>query len=125
MRNLVIILGDQLNDDSAVYDGFEPNKDAVWMAEVSATAPTAAMRDYERSQTSRGRCVVYRRLDDRTNSRSLGKELQRSILRLKPKGLLVAEPSDGRERAELERAARECGLELEIRGVAQPGLKPS
>ena len=35
MRNLVIVLGDQLNDDSAVFDGFERNKDAVWMAEVA------------------------------------------------------------------------------------------
>ena len=38
MRNLVIVLGDQLNEDSAVYDGFDRTKDAIWMAEVAEEA---------------------------------------------------------------------------------------
>ncbi|MEI6535992.1 MAG: cryptochrome/photolyase family protein, partial [Verrucomicrobiaceae bacterium] len=35
MRNLIIILGDQLNSDSAALDNFDPAKDAIWMAEVA------------------------------------------------------------------------------------------
>ena len=34
-RNLVIVLGDQLNADSAAFDGFECERDGVWMAEVA------------------------------------------------------------------------------------------
>ena len=34
-RRLVLVLGDQLNRDSAAFDGFDPACDAVWMAEVA------------------------------------------------------------------------------------------
>ena len=34
-RHLVIVLGDQLDDDSAAFDGFDAEQDAVWMAEVT------------------------------------------------------------------------------------------
>ncbi|MFW6342992.1 MAG: cryptochrome/photolyase family protein, partial [Halothiobacillaceae bacterium] len=34
MRDLVVILGDQLDQDSAVFDDFDPAQDRVWMAEV-------------------------------------------------------------------------------------------
>ena len=40
MRNLIIILGDQLNADSAAFDGFDPSVDAVWMAEVARESNT-------------------------------------------------------------------------------------
>lgn len=127
MRNLVIVLGDQLNDDSAVYDGFERSKDAVWMAEVAEesthvwshkariTLFLSAMRHYEQRTTQRGFCVVYRRLDDRTNTHSLRQELLRSIAQLKPSGLVVVEPGDYRVREHLESAAKEAGVPLEIR----------
>ena len=39
-RNLVIVLGDQLNADSAAFDDFDLNQDAVWMAEVVAESTT-------------------------------------------------------------------------------------
>ena len=34
MRNLVLILGDQLDHASAAFDDFDPENDTVWMAEV-------------------------------------------------------------------------------------------
>ena len=34
IRNLVIVLGDQLDAGSAAFDGFDPAQDAVAMAEV-------------------------------------------------------------------------------------------
>ncbi|CAG0960454.1 partial (6-4) photolyase, partial [Anaerolineae bacterium] len=34
-RHLVLVLGDQLNQNSAAFDGFDPARDAVWMAEVA------------------------------------------------------------------------------------------
>lgn len=106
MRNLVIVLGGQLNDDSAVYDGFDRTRDSVWMAEES-TLP--AVRRFERRMTALGRCVVYRGGED------LKKDLLRSIAQFQPERLVVLEPGDCRVRADLEAAAREAGVTLEIR----------
>ena len=38
MRNLVLILGDQLDPAGSAFDGFDPDLDAVWMAEVEHEA---------------------------------------------------------------------------------------
>jgi deoxyribodipyrimidine photolyase-related protein len=35
LRNLVLVLGDQLDPDAAAFDGFDADLDAVWMAEVA------------------------------------------------------------------------------------------
>jgi deoxyribodipyrimidine photolyase-related protein len=35
IRNLVVVLGDQLDADSAAFAEFDPARDAVWMAEVA------------------------------------------------------------------------------------------
>ena len=34
VRHLVIVLGDQLDEDSSALTDFDPQQDAVWMAEV-------------------------------------------------------------------------------------------
>jgi len=34
-RHLVLVLGDQLDEASAAFDGFDPACDSVWMAEVA------------------------------------------------------------------------------------------
>lgn len=34
-RDLVVVLGDQLDIDAAAFDDFDPARDAVWMAEVA------------------------------------------------------------------------------------------
>ena len=40
LRRLVVVLGDQLDADSAAFDGFDPAQDAVWMCEARAVLPT-------------------------------------------------------------------------------------
>ncbi len=35
VRNLVVVLGDQLTTSSAAFAGFDPALDRVWMAEVA------------------------------------------------------------------------------------------
>ena len=74
MRNLIIILGDQLNEDSAAFDGFDSDMDGVWMAEVaqestrvwSSKPRTAiflsAMRHFRDRLTSKRMDVFYREL---------------------------------------------------------------
>ena len=31
LRNLIIVLGDQLDPESTVFEGFEPGRDLVWI----------------------------------------------------------------------------------------------
>ena len=38
MRNLILVLGDQLDHTSAAFDGFDSENDVVWMAEVEEEA---------------------------------------------------------------------------------------
>ena len=35
VRHLIVVLGDQLDRDSAAFDGFDARRDRVWMAEVA------------------------------------------------------------------------------------------
>ena len=35
LRQLVVVLGDQLDLDVSAFDGFDPAQDVVWMAEVA------------------------------------------------------------------------------------------
>ncbi|MGL6289391.1 MAG: cryptochrome/photolyase family protein, partial [Silanimonas sp.] len=75
LRHFVLVLGDQLNLDSAAFDGFDPAQDAVWMAEVAhestqvwSTKPRiavflAAMRHARDALRAKGFPVHYRELD--------------------------------------------------------------
>ena len=117
-RHLVLILGDQLNIDSAVFDGFDPKQDAVWMAEVTSEANhvwshkariaifLAAMRHFRDELRNRGFTVHYTELTDST----FALELARSISHLKPAKAIVVEPGEWRVREELRRAVP--GLEI-------------
>jgi len=72
--NLILILGDQLNRSSAVFDGFDPSCDQVWMAEVVEESThvwshkarivlfLSAMRHFRDQLRAEGMRVVYRSL---------------------------------------------------------------
>jgi deoxyribodipyrimidine photolyase-related protein len=75
MRNLILVLGDQLDAKSAAFDGFDAKRDAVWMAEVSGEAEhvwlhkariaifLAAVRHFRDELRARGVTVHYTELD--------------------------------------------------------------
>ena len=118
MRNLILVLGDQLDAKSAAFDGFDPKLDAVWMSEVTGEAThvwshkariaifLAAMRHFREELRNRGFTVHYTELTDST----FAGELARSISRLKPAKVIVVEPGEWRVREELQRAVP--GLEI-------------
>jgi len=127
VRNLILILGDQLNRDAAAFDGFDPTQDAVWMAEVRAEAThawshkcriaifLASMRHFRLSLEAEGIAVHYRNLDDAGNLHSFEAELAATARKLKPRNLIVTEPGEWRVRENLKGAAAELKLPLEIR----------
>jgi deoxyribodipyrimidine photolyase-related protein len=118
MHSLIVVLGDQLDPQSAAFDGFDARLDAVWMAEVTGEAEhvwshkariaifLAAMRHFRDELRARGVTVHYRELCDST----FGAELTKSVRQLQPQRVIVVEPGEWRVQEELQRAAP--GLEI-------------
>lgn len=127
MRDLVLVLGDQLDLDAAAFDGFDAAQDAVWMAEVAEESThvwssqprialfLAGMRHFAEALREAGRPLHYRRLDDPGTRDSLAAQLAADIAALKPQRLVLTRPGDWRVLQALERVAREAGLPCELR----------
>lgn len=127
IRNLVLVLGDQLNADSLALQDFDPNLDAVWMAEVMqesthvksskqrTTVFLSAMRHYAASLRSQGWHLIYIELNAEHNSGSLGGELAKAIAQWQPKQLIVTAPGEWRVLQDLRSVARAHELPLDIR----------
>lgn len=126
-RNLVIVLGDQLNTDSAAFDGFDRQQDVVWMAEVAEESThvwthkariavfLCGMRHFRDSLKRRKFSVNYSELDDRGNKGTLSAELEASVSRLKPQRLLLVQPGSWRVRQSFVEMADKLNIDLEIR----------
>ncbi len=119
VRNLVVVLGDQLDPHSAAFDGFDKQRDSVWMAEVAEEATQvwshkariatflSAMRHFRNSLKKRGIAVEYRQLDDRENRGDFVAEFEAAVERLHPEQIIMVEPGEWRvKRAFKETAAR-------------------
>ena len=140
MRNLILVLGDQLDPDSAAFDGFDPTQDVVWMAEVahesrkvwSSKPRTAfflsAMRHHREWLIARGFRVIYReftqeggrwREPDGTSTPSKAETLAAALAecapKLNPKRWILTEPGEWEVRSTLQQTAEALGLPLEIR----------
>ena len=133
-RNLILVLGDQLNRNSAAFDGFDPRADLVWMAEVAEesthvwthkariTMFLAAMRHFRDRLAAEGITVDYHELATTRRARepaSLADALRASLARLgkagrAPERLVCVEPGEWRVRQALEAAAAKAGLPLDI-----------
>jgi len=120
-------LGDHLDLASSAFDGFEPESDAVWMAEAAEESThvwshqarialfLTAMRHFRDALLARKWTVHYRELDDVGNAGSLVKELGASVKKLCPRKIIMVEPGDWRVQEALKAAAKSHGVELEIR----------
>jgi deoxyribodipyrimidine photolyase-related protein len=126
-RHLVVVLGDQLDAQSAAFEGFDPRADVVWMAEVDQESThvwshkarialfLSAMRHFRDALRRRGIRVHYRQLDDPDNRHSLEAELEAAVRRFGPQKLLVVEPGEWRVEQRLGAAAGAAGVTLEVR----------
>lgn len=126
-RTLVLVLGDQLNEGSAAFDGFDPERDAVLMVEVKHEAVHipqhkhrlilffAAMRHFRDQLRARNYLVHYAELDAEHNRGSFGREVTRWVHEIRPRELVVAQPGDYRVHAELLAALQDEGCSIDIR----------
>ncbi|MFM8980508.1 MAG: cryptochrome/photolyase family protein [Planctomycetia bacterium] len=126
-RQLVLVLGDQLDERSAALDGLDPRTDRVWMAEVAGESThvwsgkarialfLSAMRHFRDTLRARGLPVEYVDLEEEGNTQSLAGELARALQRLRPGRVVVVEPGEWRVAQDLARVAAEAGVPLEVR----------
>ncbi len=117
LRRLVVICGDQLDAESAVFDGFDPARDAILMTEAAEEATYlrqhkkklvlffAAMRHFAEGQRAEGRTVLYRRLDDEGAPETLADSLALAVSDHAPEEIVLARPGDWRVLQALTAAA--------------------
>ena len=130
MRNYVIVLGDQLDRTSAAFDGFDADRDAVWMAEVEEEATYlkqhrlrisvffSLMRHFRDDLLGRGYEVHYHaQTADRSadRGRSFREVLRKDVGKHKPDRLIVVQPGDHRVLTDLREEADDLGVPLEVR----------
>ncbi|MBM4204124.1 MAG: cryptochrome/photolyase family protein [Gammaproteobacteria bacterium] len=126
VRNLVIVLGDQLDLDAAVFDGFDPAQDAVWMAEADEESThvwsskqriaifLAAMRHFAQALRAAGRPLHYSRLDDADTHGSLAAALRAALEKLNPQRVLMTAPGEWRVLQAFKGVVEQAGLTLQI-----------
>jgi len=127
VRSLVLVLGDQLDATAAVFDDFDPARDALWMAEVAAESEhvwtgkprivmfLAAMRHFRDAQRALGRTVHYIELEAPDNTHALASELARAVAQLKPERLVMTEAGEWRVQEAIAEAVKAAGLPLDVR----------
>ncbi len=124
-RRLVVVLGDQLNADSATFDDFDKQHDVLWMAEVAAESThvwshkarialfLAAMRLFRDARRKDGYTVDYTQLDEGAAD-SLGAELSKAVRRHRPEMLTMVHAGEWRVQQEIEQTANAAGIQLEV-----------
>jgi deoxyribodipyrimidine photolyase-related protein len=118
-RNLVLVLGDQLDEKSAAFDGFDPQQDRVLMIEAAEEAThvwshktrivmfLSAMRHFAESLRKRKWSVDYQE-----QQKSLAAGLKAALKEHKPQQVVMVEPGDFRVVESLKAA---CSVKLDVR----------
>ncbi len=130
VRNLVLILGDQLDHRFAAFDEFNRGNDIVWMAEVDEETThvwchkqrialvLSAMRHFRDRLRKKYRTVGYHELQKQASKDrdgSFTEVLRQDVKQLRPDLLVDVEPGGFRVQTQLQSCADELGIELEIR----------
>lgn len=125
VRTLVVVLGDQLDQNSAAFEDYDDERDGVLMMEVenesrhveSHTQRTvlflSAMRHFALELAGRGKRVRYVTLDQRGNTGSFDGEVERAVKMLGPERIRLVRPGEWRV-LEMAESWEDLGVEVEI-----------
>ncbi|WP_219209343.1 cryptochrome/photolyase family protein [Variovorax boronicumulans] len=123
MRNLVVVLGDQLSLSSVAFEGFDAARDRVWMAEVpeeSEHVPStkmrtalflSAMRHFADALAARGLPLDYLRLGAHPFA-SIEEALARTLARERPEALVMVDAGEWRLEQAIARTCQAAGVRL-------------
>jgi deoxyribodipyrimidine photolyase-related protein len=126
LRNLVVVLGDQLSLSSAAFDGFEAAHDRVWMAEVreeSEHVPStkmrtaiflSAMRHFAAALSAQGMPVDCLKLGEHRFA-SIESALADALSRRRPRAVVMVEAGEWRLEQAVARACEAAGVRLVLR----------
>ena len=126
MDVLRVVLGDQLSRDVAALQGLNPKRDAVLMMEVRDETEyvphhkqklvliLSAMRHFAAELRDTGIQVEYVNLDDSENTGSFTSEVQRAVDRLKPRKLVITEPSEWRVQEMVDGWGADLSIPMEV-----------
>ncbi len=108
VRQIIVILGDQLSPDNPALRSADPSQDIVFMAEVGGEATyvrhhpqkialiLSAMRHFAQELRENGWTVHYTTLDDPENHQTLGAEIIKIAAQHKCTKITLTEPSEWR-----------------------------
>jgi deoxyribodipyrimidine photolyase-related protein len=125
-RTLVLVLGDQLDRESAVWEGFDARQDVVcmfeaaaeqevaWTSKARAVMFLAAMRHFRDALADKGVTVRYRQLDQAGAPSSLEEGLAQAIRELGPKRVRCVRPGRHGLIRSLSEASERASRELEL-----------
>ena len=124
-RRLLLILGDQLNADSHVFDGCDPGRDLVWLCEAPSEAThvpshkarttlfLAGMRHFRERLRADGLRVRYLALDTHDHP-SIDAALAADLTALAPQEVRVVQPGEHRIQQALEQTCADAGVALRV-----------
>lgn len=126
MRDLVLILGDQLSPNLSSLRRTDKSRARLLMAEVMEEAAYvphhkkklafafSAMRHHGAALKKAGWQLTYRKLEETGKEGSLAREVARAVQEHRPQRLLVTEPGEYRLKKEMESWAERFSLPVEI-----------
>ncbi len=122
----MLVLGDQLDEKASCLEGFDPQQDAIWMAEVDEESThvmsskqrscvfLSAMRHFAQYVQKQNWPLTYTLLDAQDNTGTLAGELDKAILQYMPQGLVMTAPGDWRVLQSLRGVVLRHGLTLDL-----------
>ena len=120
LRHLIVVLGDQLDRQAAVFDDFDPAQDAVWMCEAAEEAThvwcsqqrlavfLSAMRHFAQALRDEGWPVLY----SEQYSGSLADALAQTLAATRVQAVVMTEPGEWRVQQALQAACTSAGVPL-------------
>lgn len=136
IRRLCIVLGDQLNFDSALFDEFDPKQDAIWMAELAEEQRhvkshkqrivlfLSAMRHFAEQCHEYGFCLHYLKLG-KHQFQNFEQALSDFLAQHRVESVEVVVPGDYRVLQQIKSACENQGQVLKVQAdrhfISLPG----
>jgi deoxyribodipyrimidine photolyase-related protein len=126
VRNLNIIFGDQLDAESPLLQGADPERDVCWMAEVPFESTQvwshkqrivlflSAMRHFRDELVAKGFTVHYNELSAQGGPETFSAALEETLKALTPERIRVVEPGEWRVEQGLKKFCQKQKLDLEV-----------